>query len=168
MVAIHPLLEGRRQYRIDPAHRQESARHAARKNGPDIIVARLRDHVARRSLDFWRSPNGWPLWGASHEHACIDSIRKSLVWLRMPRALEALDATLRRIEQGEIDGIQAFDELLMEELTLRKSRRIKAALMMARLTTIKTLAGFEFAFQPSLDRKRIMAPAELKFIERAE
>ncbi|MDX8457150.1 hypothetical protein RFM98_30975 [Mesorhizobium sp. VK9D] len=34
----------------------------------------------------------------------IDSIRKSLVGLRMPRALEALDATLRRIEQGEIDG----------------------------------------------------------------
>ncbi len=98
----------------------------------------------------------------------IDSIRKSLVGLRMPRALEALDATLRRIEQGEIDGIQAFDELLMEELTLRESRRIKAALMMARLTTIKTLAGFDFAFQPSLDRNRIMALAELKFIERAE
>ncbi|MDX8450213.1 IS21-like element helper ATPase IstB [Mesorhizobium captivum] len=98
----------------------------------------------------------------------IDSIRKSLVGLRMPRALEALDATLRRIEQGEIDGIQAFDELLMEELTLRESRRIKAALMMARLTTIKTLAGFDFAFQPSLDRNRILALAELKFIERAE
>ncbi|RWK66859.1 IS21-like element helper ATPase IstB [Mesorhizobium sp.] len=98
----------------------------------------------------------------------IDSIRKSLVGLRMPRALEALDATLRRIEQGEIDGIQAFDELLVEELTLRESRRIKAALMMARLTTIKTLAGFDFAFQPSLDRNRIRALAELKFIERAE
>jgi DNA replication protein DnaC len=98
----------------------------------------------------------------------IDSIRKSLVGLRMPRALEALDATLRRIEQGEIDGIQAFDELLVEELTLRESRRIKAALMMARLTTIKTLAGFDFAFQPSLDKNRILALAELKFIERAE
>ncbi|ESY18761.1 hypothetical protein [Mesorhizobium sp. LNJC395A00] len=38
----------------------------------------------------------------------------------MPRALEALDATLRRIEQGEIDGIQAFDELLVEELPCAK------------------------------------------------
>ena len=104
----------------------------------------------------------------SMQPSTIDSIRKSLVGLRMPRALEALDATLRRIEQGEIDGIQAFDELLVEELTLRESRRIKAALMMARLTTIKTLAGFDFAFQPSLDKNRIMALAELKFIERAE
>ena len=98
----------------------------------------------------------------------LESIRKSLVGLRMPRALEILDATLRRMEQGEINGIEALDQLLMEELTLRESRRIKAALMMARLTTIKTLAGFDFAFQPSLDRNRILALAELKFIDRAE
>ena len=81
--------------------------------------------------------------------------------LRMPRALEVLDATLRRIEQGEIDGIEALDQLLVEELTLRENRRVKTALMMARLTTIKTLAGFDFAFQPSLDRNRILALAEL-------
>ena len=98
----------------------------------------------------------------------VESIRRSLVGLRMPRALEMLDATLRRIEQGEINGIEALDHLLLEELTLRESRRIKAALMMARLTTVKTLASFDFAFQPSLDRNRILALAELKFIDRAE
>ena len=37
-----------------------------------------------------------------------DSIKNSLVALRMPRALEVLDATLRCIEQGEIDGIEAW------------------------------------------------------------
>jgi DNA replication protein DnaC len=98
----------------------------------------------------------------------IDSIKRSLVSLRMARALEVLDATLRRIEQGEIDGIAALDQLLVEELTLRENRRIKTALRMARLTTIKTLAGFDFAFQPSLDRQRIAALAELRFIDRAE
>ena len=98
----------------------------------------------------------------------LESIRKSLVGLRMPRALEMLDATLRRIEQGEINSIEALDLLLLEELTVRESRRIKAALLMARLTTVKTLASFDFAFQPSLDRNRILALAELKFIDRAE
>ncbi len=98
----------------------------------------------------------------------LESIRKSLVGLKIPQALEILDATLRRIEQGELNGIEALDHLLLEELTLRESRRIKAALMMARLTTVKTLAGFDFAFQPSLDRNRILALAELKFIDRAE
>jgi DNA replication protein DnaC len=98
----------------------------------------------------------------------VDNIRHSLVGLKMPRALEMLDATLRRIEQGQIDGIEALDELLLEELSLRENRRIKAALRMARLPVVKTLAGFDFAFQPSLDRNRIMALAGLDFIARAE
>lgn len=76
--------------------------------------------------------------------ARIDSIRRSLVSLKMPRALEILDATLRRIEQGAIDGIEALDELLGEELSLRENRRIKAALRMARLPVVKTLAGYDF------------------------
>ncbi|MEA3265206.1 MAG: AAA family ATPase, partial [Pseudomonadota bacterium] len=70
--------------------------------------------------------------------ARVDSIRRSLVNLKMPRALEILDATLRRIEQGQIDGIEALDELLGEELSLRENRRIKAALRMARLPVVKT------------------------------
>jgi DNA replication protein DnaC len=98
----------------------------------------------------------------------IDSIRRSLVSLKMPRALEILDATLRRIEQGQIDGIEALDELLGEELSLRENRRIKAALRMARLPVVKTLNGYDFSFQPSLDRNRILALAGLDFIERAE
>jgi len=98
----------------------------------------------------------------------VDNIRHSLVGLKMPRALEMLDATLRRIERGEIDGIEAIDDLLTEELSLRENRRIKAALRMARLPILKTLAGFDFSFQPSLDRNRIMALAGLDFINRAE
>ncbi len=98
----------------------------------------------------------------------VDNIRNSLVGLKMPRALEMLDVTLRRIEQGQIDSIEALDELLLEELSLRENRRVKAALRMARLPVVKTLAGFDFAFQPSLDRNRIMALAGLDFIARAE
>lgn len=100
--------------------------------------------------------------------ARVDNIRHSLVGLKMPRALEMLDATLRLIEQGQIDGIEATDVLLTEELTLCESRRIKAALRMAWLPVVKTIAGFDFSFQPSLDRNRIMALAGLDFIDRAE
>jgi len=98
----------------------------------------------------------------------IDSIKNSLVALKMPRALEVLDGTLRRIEQGQIDGIEALNQLLIEELTVRENRRVRTALTLSRLTAIKSLAGFDFAFQPSLDRQRILALAELTFIDRAE
>src|SRR5437588_13032603 len=39
---------------------------------------------------------------------------------------------------------------------------------MGRLATIKTLAGFDFSFQPSLDGGRILALAELQFVNRRE
>jgi DNA replication protein DnaC len=98
----------------------------------------------------------------------VDRIKQTMVALKMPRAIEILDATVRRLERGEMTAIEAIDALLAEEFTLRENRRVKTALVMARLSTIKTLASFDFSFQPSLDKNRIMALAELKFIDRAE
>ena len=92
----------------------------------------------------------------------LERIRQNLVGLRMPRALEILDAVVSRLERGEITALEAIDVLLAEELTLRESRRIKAALVMARISQIKMLSGFDFAFQPSLERSRILALAELR------
>jgi len=98
----------------------------------------------------------------------LDRIRHDLVGLKMPRALEALDQIVRRLEHGEIAALEAIDMLLSEELTLRENSRIKTALRMGRLATIKTLAGFDFSFQPSLDRDRILSLAQLGFIGRCE
>lgn len=100
--------------------------------------------------------------------AILDRIRRTLVGLRMPRALEVLDRTVRQLERGEVSPLDAIDTLLAEELTVRESRRIKTALVMARLTAVKTLAGFDFSFQPSLDRNRILTLAQLEFIDHNE
>jgi len=100
--------------------------------------------------------------------ALLDNIRASLVGLKMPRALEALDHTVQRLEKGEIGALEAIDGLLGEEFTLREGRRVGMALMTAKLTPPKTLESFDFTFQPSLDRDRIMALAQLDFIARAE
>ncbi len=105
---------------------------------------------------------------ATQSDVPIERIRQNLVGLRMPRALETLDGIVQQIERGGITPIEAIDMLLAEEFTAREGRRIKAALQMARLSTIKTLTGFDFSFQPSLDRNRIMALAGLDFIERHE
>ena len=100
--------------------------------------------------------------------ATLDRVRHSLVGLKMPRALEALDHVVRQIERGETSALEAIDTLLSEELTLREGGRIKTALRMARLTTVKTLKTYDFSFQPSLDRNRILALAQLDFITRHE
>jgi DNA replication protein DnaC len=100
--------------------------------------------------------------------ATLDRIRHRLVGLKMPRALEILDSLVRRLEQSQVSALEAIDELLAEEFTTRENRRIKMALMTARLTRIKTLESFDFAFQPSLDRNRILTLAQLGFIDRGE
>ncbi len=97
-----------------------------------------------------------------------ERIRGSLVGLRMPRALEILDRVLQRVERGEVTALEAIDELLLEEYASREGRRIAMALHTARLTPVKTLESFDFSFQPSLDRSRVMALAQLEFIDRAE
>ena len=95
-------------------------------------------------------------------------ITSNLVGLRMPRALEVLDHVFQRLEAGEITAIEALDELLNEEFISREGRRVSMALMTARLAPIKTMESFDFTFQPSLDRNRIMVLAELEFITRCE
>ncbi len=100
--------------------------------------------------------------------ATLDRIRRHLVGLRMPRSLEVLEHLLRQLERGEISALEAIDGLLDEELSLREGRRVKAALKMGRLLNVKTLAGFDFSFQPSLDRNRILTLAGLDFIDRHE
>lgn len=98
----------------------------------------------------------------------LDNIRVSLIGLKMPRALEELEHTVQRLEKGEVGALEAIDALLAEEFCFREGRRIGVALTTARLTPPKTLESFDFTFQPSLDRDRIMALAGLDFIARAE
>lgn len=98
----------------------------------------------------------------------LERVRTHLVGLKMSRALEALDDCVRRVEDGQLSALELLDELLGEEQATRETRRIKSSLMTARLTRIKTLQGFDFSFQPSLDKNRILALAELRFIERRE
>ncbi len=97
-----------------------------------------------------------------------ERIRRHLIGLKMPRALEALQTVQSQIEQGQLTALEAIEALLGEEYSTRESRRIKMALQTARLTVLKTLAGYDFSFQPSLERSRVMALAELGFVERRQ
>jgi DNA replication protein DnaC len=100
--------------------------------------------------------------------SALERIRALLVGLKMSRALEVLDAIVRQLEQGELSALEAIEQLLNEERSTRETRRIKLQLTTARLTPLKTLQAFDFAFQPSLERNRVLTLAELGFIERCE
>lgn len=56
LVATHPILEGRRQYRVDAAHRRgATARPVRHPVDHQILVGQIGDRVAHRSLAFYQA-----------------------------------------------------------------------------------------------------------------
>jgi DNA replication protein DnaC len=97
-----------------------------------------------------------------------DRIRAQLADLKMPGALEALDPILSGVDGGKITPGEAIEKLLGAQIELRNARRLQAAMRSSRLPAIKTLADFDFSFQPSIKREQIESLHELGFLERKE
>lgn len=97
-----------------------------------------------------------------------DEIRAQLADLKMPGALEALDDILRGIDGGALRAPAAIAALLGAQITLRNNRRLMAAMRSSRLPAVKTLAGFDFSFQPSVKREQLESLHTLGFVERKE
>ena len=97
-----------------------------------------------------------------------DRIRAMLADLKMPGALESLDSILRGIDGGSLTPAEAIESLLDAQIQLRNNRRLQAAMRSSRLPAVKTLADFDFTFQPSIKRDQIESLHELGFVERKE
>ena len=97
-----------------------------------------------------------------------ERLRTQLADLKMPGALEALDDILRQLDGGSLTAPAALEALLGAQISLRNNRRLVAAMRSSRLPAVKTLADFDFTFQPSLKREQIDHLHTLGFLERRE
>jgi DNA replication protein DnaC len=97
-----------------------------------------------------------------------DRIRAQLADLKMPGALEALDDILAGVDGGKLPAPAAVEALLGAQITLRNNRRLQAAMRSSRLPAVKTLADFDFTFQPSIKREQLDSLHTLGFVERRE
>ena len=95
-----------------------------------------------------------------------ERIAAQLADLKIPGALEALDGVLAGVDGGGTTPAEAIERLLAAQIELRNGRRLEAAMRSSRLPYVKTLAAFDFAFQPSIKREQIDALHELGFVER--
>ena len=55
IIAVHPVLEGRRRTRVAPEHRQAFNRSGSRPGAPEALIGRVGDHIPRRSLEFYQA-----------------------------------------------------------------------------------------------------------------
>jgi DNA replication protein DnaC len=97
-----------------------------------------------------------------------DRIRAQLADLKMPGALEALDDILAALDGGKLLAPAAVEALLGAQIALRNNRRLQAAMRSSRLPAVKTLADFDFSFQPSIKREQLESLHTLGFVERRE
>ncbi len=97
-----------------------------------------------------------------------ERIASQLADLKMPGAREALDEILSGVDGGGMTAAEAIEQLLAAQISLRNSRRLEAAMRSSRLPCVKTLADFDFTFQPSIKREQIESLHELGFVERRE
>ena len=94
----------------------------------------------------------------------LNKIRDALRYLRLPETLEQLD---KELETGPSKGdtrLHFVWRLLDVQVRARKERAVDRRIRAARFPAHKTLDGFDFAFQPNLDRERVFELATLDFV----
>ena len=98
----------------------------------------------------------------------IDATKDRLIALGLAYGAEQLEPLLSDAVKEAVAPHAFLDQLLDIEHQGRESRRVKTALRLSSLPTGLTLGGFDFAFQPAIERSRIETLATCAFVRSAE
>jgi DNA replication protein DnaC len=93
-----------------------------------------------------------------------DGLRRRLTALGLDFAAEALMDQLTEATKQSWGPPEFLDALLRTELERREERRIRVALKISGLPSGQTIANFDFAFQPAIERSRIESLATCNWI----
>lgn len=97
----------------------------------------------------------------------LEKLHGTLSALDLAAADACLAAHLERAGKEEPSYAQFLCDLLEAEVTARQDRVLSTRLRVAHLPYQKTLEQFDFAFQPSLDRRQIRELETLRFVQEA-
>jgi DNA replication protein DnaC len=103
----------------------------------------------------------------SNGPACVqvDELRQRLVGLGLSHAAEALAEELSEAVKHDRAGAVLLDRLLSREVDARDERRVRTSLKLSNLPPGMTLGNFDFAFQPSIERRQIETLATCAFVQ---
>lgn len=98
----------------------------------------------------------------------LERLQHNLSRLRLPRIGAMLHDVVVAAEEQSKSYLAFLDELLEEEVAQKEQRRIETMLKLSGLPFTKTIDEFDFSFQPSLDRQKVMSLFDLDFVTRNE
>ena len=92
-------------------------------------------------------------------------IHAGLQSLRLPLVVSQLDEALAATAHRDQSRLQWLYALLEPQIIKREENRIERRIRESTLPARKTLDAFDFAFQPDLDRDKVMELATLQFLK---
>lgn len=95
-----------------------------------------------------------------------NNLINNLEALELFRFKENIDTYLDMIAGGEKTALDALCELTESEIDFRKQQAITDCVKVANFPFLKEICEFDFSFQPSLDKSKIMDLLTLRFIEK--
>lgn len=94
------------------------------------------------------------------KHQLANQLRQ----LRLSGVLETMEARNRQAIDGQWSYVEFLSRLLEDEVERRSQKQLTLRLRRGALNTTKTLEGFDFHFNPNLNRQQILHLATCEFI----
>lgn len=100
-----------------------------------------------------------------NKNATYQTLRSHLAYLKLSATAEHLPGALEHAETEKPGYTQFLTDLLAVEVTATEERRLQGRMRFANFPSKKTLEEFDFAAQPSLDKRLVDELQTLRFIE---
>ena len=98
----------------------------------------------------------------------MERLKSNLETLKMRNTLEILDNYLERAVLEKLNIVEVLDYIFLKEAENRRQRAYEKQVQMSGFPLKKTLADFDFSFQPSIDRRQIEELETMRFVGNAE
>lgn len=98
----------------------------------------------------------------------LERLQEHFQRLRLFKSKERIEAVLQEASAKELPYADFLETVLGEEVAAKTSKNVTMRTNLARFPFVKGLEAFDFAYQPSIDKKQIQTLASCHFIEHGE
>ena len=95
-------------------------------------------------------------------------ITENLKFLKSKESLDVIDKTIDYVNKNNLSFVDGFLYFTEAQVEKKKANLISHSVKMAGFPKIKTLADFDFEYQPSINQQQIYDLNSLRFIEKQE
>jgi DNA replication protein DnaC len=100
--------------------------------------------------------------------AQLERLQEHLHRLKLFKSEERLEALLQQASGEELPYAEFLERILAEEVASKAAKNVAMRTAMARFPFVKPLDTFDFAYQPSIDKKQLQQLASCHFIGHGE